>query len=296
MQKNNKDVFGIIDVLVRRLPDNTVVNKLVSYLVSLILHKRDSDVVYFGRSSNNDKIYNKSNPLISIYVPTYNRSLVLLERAVATVLGQTYKNFELIIADDGSVDDTESVVRSINDKRIRYIKVSRAVYRYPNRSFYHWLSGPVIAANAALSECKGLWVSRIDDDDLWTEDHLDKLLKLAQNGNYEFVSSDLLVHNNSERNIIKAYDDPKDPTGIGATQTWLYRNYLKEMRYNIHSWRKAYFRVNDTDLQYRMYKVGVKIGYLNEVTAIITPRPNEDFIGSQAYINNPRKYEDFYTI
>ena len=129
------------------------------------------------------------NPLISVYVPTYNRAELLMERAISSVLKQTYKNFEFIIIGDHCTDKTESYVRSISDKRISFYNFPIRKKRYPESPENHWLAGPVVAANEALSRVKGKWIARIDDDDIWTEDHLEILLKYAIEGNYEFVSA-----------------------------------------------------------------------------------------------------------
>ena len=69
------------------------------------------------------KLLKKENPLISILLPTFNRSKILKKRAIKTVLNQSYRNFELIIVDDGSTDDTKKVVNKIKDKRIVYFKI-----------------------------------------------------------------------------------------------------------------------------------------------------------------------------
>ncbi len=277
------------------LPDNPIVNFFVSCITQSIYRiiERGSLILY--RLIYKDKIFNSHEPLISVYVPTFNRAEILISRALPSVLNQTYKNFEFIIIDDGSTDNTKKFVARFNDKRIRYIKNDRKGYRYPNKSFYHWLAGPVVAANIALKCARGLWIARIDDDDEWTPDHLEKLLNCAQRGNYEFVSSHIkIIDANNNESIVTAYDNPKDKTGIGGTQTWIYRKYLGKFRYNINCWRKLYFRVNDTDLQLRIYNTKARIGYLQEVTAIIKPRPDELFVGSKAYLNNPNKYEEFY--
>ena len=61
---------------------------------------------------------------ISVIIPTYNRAKEL-KRSVESVLAQTYDNFELIIVDDGSKDNTQEVIASIPDERIRYIKLDK---------------------------------------------------------------------------------------------------------------------------------------------------------------------------
>ena len=62
------------------------------------------------------------NPTISVIIPTYNRAH-MIGRAIQSVLNQTYQGFEVIIIDDGSADNTEEVVNSFNDGRLRYIKI-----------------------------------------------------------------------------------------------------------------------------------------------------------------------------
>lgn len=229
-----------------------------------------------------EETYKKTNenPLISVYTPTYNRAEILMERAVKTVLEQTYTNFEFIIVGDHCTDSTEELVTSVKDPRIRFYNIPKRGYRYPPTAENHWFAGPVVAANTALSMLKGKWIARIDDDDLWTSDHLEVLLRFAQKENYEFVSSSYIAERHGKREIIDAKNE--NPR-IGGTQTWLYRSYLKFMKYNINCWRKSWNRVNDTDLQDRMYKAGVKIGFLDKVTAYVLPRPGEVTVGLEAY-------------
>ena len=220
------------------------------------------------------------NPLISVYVPTYNRAELLMERAVSSVLKQTYKNFEFIIIGDHCTDKTEEYVRSISDKRVSFYNIPIRKKRYPESPENHWFAGPVVAANEALLRTKGKWIARIDDDDTWTEDHLETLLEHAIQGNYEFVSAAY----ETERDGVRCTVDMKGKTPeIGGTQTWLYRSYLKVFRYNIDCWRKTWNRINDMDLQDRFYKAGVRIGYTNKIIASVLPRPGEDTIGLDAY-------------
>lgn len=245
--------------------------------------------IYLDEARNRiEKEYDEvdTNPLISVYVPTYNRSDLLVERAIKSVLAQTYKNFEFIIIGDCCTDNTEQMIKEINDPRIKFYNLPVRDYRYPPSAENHWFAGPVIAANTALGMInpKSKWIARIDDDDIWTEDHLEKLLKFALDNNYEFVSSYFSEIRYNEEKINEGdYLDKEKTKKIGGTQTWLYRSYLKFFTYNLDCWRKDWNKVNDTDLQDRMFKAGVRIGFLNEVTCIILPRPGEQTIGLEAY-------------
>ncbi len=138
---------------------------------------------------------------------------------------------------------------------------------------------------------RGRWIARIDDDDTWTEDHLEVLLPFALDGAYEFVSSSVIEMRYGKQKMIDQKDDyPR----IGGTQTWLYRSYLKFFKYNINCWRKSWNRVNDTDLRDRMFRAGVRMGFLDQVTCHILPRPGEDTIGLDAYRNSDTEKLDHY--
>lgn len=235
--------------------------------------------------------YTRTDPLVSCYVPTYNRGEVLIERAVNSILAQTYRNIEVLVIGDCCTDNTAELMNKVTDSRVRFFNIPTRGWRYPPTAENHWLAGPVVAANTALPMLRGEWIARNDDDDVWQPDHLEKLLNFAVAHDYEFVSSHYLTIINGEERII---DASKDNPPIGGTQTWLYRSYLKFFRYNINCWRKAWNRVNDTDLQERLVDAGVRCGYLEDVTTLITPRPGETQIGSKAYLGNAQQYEKFF--
>jgi glycosyltransferase involved in cell wall biosynthesis len=91
-------------------------------------------------------------PTVSVIIPTYNRARLLGE-AIRSVLEQTFGDFELIVVDDGSEDESRSVVRRIDDPRLRYLE-------RPHR-------GISAAMNAGLDEARGELVARLDSDDVW---------------------------------------------------------------------------------------------------------------------------------
>ena len=96
--------------------------------------------------------------LFSIVIPTYNREHLIV-KTINSVLNQSYNNFEIIIVDDGSTDNTEEVVRAITDKRLTYYKKENE-----ERS---------IARNFGLNKAKGDYVYLLDSDDIIYSHHLE---------------------------------------------------------------------------------------------------------------------------
>lgn len=235
------------------------------------------------------------SPLISVYIPTYNRAQLLMERAVPSVLAQTYRNFELIIIGDSCTDNTEELVLRINDSRIRFYNLPDRKQRYPDNPENHWLAGGVVPANKALSMARGEWIARIDDDDIWTPDHIEALLRFAQKGNYEFVSGAYIEERYGKRVVVDGVRarDPyytrrdaianDDSPKIGGNLTIMYRSYLKFFKYNINCWRKSWNRVNNSDISQRLFRAGVRMGFLEQVVGYVLPRPGETSVGLEAY-------------
>ncbi len=234
----------------------------------------------------------EKNPLISVYTPTYNRGDILVERAIQSVLSQTYKNFEYIIIGDHCTDNTVELVSKIDDARIKLLNLPERKKRYPNDVEIHWFAGPVVPANTALNMVKGKWIARIDDDDIWTPDHLETLLRFAQKGQYEYVSGQYIEERNGKRILV---DEKNTYPRMGGTLTWFYRSYLKFFKYNINCWRKSWNRVNDRELVDRMYRAGVRYGFLEKVVGFILPRPGEKTIGYQAYTKDEKNKLKHFT-
>lgn len=113
------------------------------------------------------------NDLVSIVMPSYNTAK-FIEETIESVLAQSYENWELILVDDCSTDNTDEVVsRFLSDERIRYIKNDTN-------------SGAAVSRNRALREARGKWIAFLDSDDLWEPDKLEKQIAFMQNNNYSF--------------------------------------------------------------------------------------------------------------
>ena len=92
-------------------------------------------------------------PAVSVILPTYNRAR-LLPRAIASVLGQSFTDFELLVVDDGSSDDTERVVRGFDDPRVIFMPAERNL-------------GDAGARNRGIERARGEWLAFQDSDDEW---------------------------------------------------------------------------------------------------------------------------------
>lgn len=100
-------------------------------------------------------------PLVTVVIPTYNRAL-FVTKAIDSVLGQTFTDYEIIVVDDGSTDPTKEILNGYVEK-IRYI--------------YQDNSGVSAARNTGIRIARGEWVAFLDSDDEWRTDYLSKQIK-----------------------------------------------------------------------------------------------------------------------
>jgi glycosyltransferase involved in cell wall biosynthesis len=98
--------------------------------------------------------------IVSVLIPTYNRGHIL-GQALQSVLNQTYQDFEILVVDDGSSDDTVDVLKSFPDERIRY-------FRHPQNR------GCSAAYNTGISLAEGTFVATLDSDDSWMPNYLER--------------------------------------------------------------------------------------------------------------------------
>ena len=117
-------------------------------------------------------------PKVSVILPTYSRA-ALIGRAIESVLSQTYRDFELIIVDDGSDDNTETVVKDFWDERIHYTR-------------HHANKGAAAARNTGLKLAKGELIAFQDSDDEWLPEKLERQVTIIQTGSAKLG---LVYHN-----------------------------------------------------------------------------------------------------
>lgn len=133
--------------LIQKIYDNNELDKKINCFMELKL-----------KMLKDEYLYKPQEVLVSIIMPTYNRKNIIM-KAINSVIKQTYKNWELIIIDDGSTDNTYEKVSTINDNRIRYIKNNRK-------------KGVSGARNTGLLVAKGEYIAYLDTDNTWNDDYL----------------------------------------------------------------------------------------------------------------------------
>ena len=111
------------------------------------------------------------HPIVSVIITTYNRGY-LIDKAINSVLNQTYQDYEIIIVDDGSTDNTKEVVKGFIDSRINYI-------------FYADNLGVSAARNTGIKASQGEYIALLDSDDEWLPEKLEKQVVILQNESFE---------------------------------------------------------------------------------------------------------------
>ena len=126
----------------------------------------------------------KTNTLVSIVIPTYNHS-IYLKRALESIINQTYENWEVIVIDNHSTDNTLEVVANFKNNRIKYLKVH-------NKGII------AISRNIGIKSANGEWIAFLDSDDWWTRDKLEICIQ-SINEKVDFIYHDLEIIANKSR-------------------------------------------------------------------------------------------------
>lgn len=125
-----------------------------------------------------------TDALISIILPTYNRA-DFIRSSLDSVFAQTYTHWELVIIDDGSTDDTVTVLREYDDPRIKYI--------------YQENQGVSAARNTGVAQCSGEIIALLDSDDEWLPEKLEKQLRYMADNGFEICQTDEIWVRNGKR-------------------------------------------------------------------------------------------------
>ena len=167
----------------------------------------------------------KDTPTVSVVIPTYNRAR-FVKRAVDSVLAQSFQEFEIIIVDDGSTDDTAQVLDKLDDPRIKSIRLAGN-------------SGASVARNEGIRASKAEFIAFLDSDDEWLSTKLQKQLDLIRKSDQVgVVNCGVIVKDdsgNESRRLLKKLQG-KVPltilaTGFDCCSMWMIRrSCLKRLK------------------------------------------------------------------
>jgi glycosyltransferase involved in cell wall biosynthesis len=172
--------------------------------------------------------FQEAAPFFSVIIPTYNRAHSILE-SVNSVLLQDFDNFELLVIDDGSTDETEDILRPIieNDKRFRYVYQTNA-----ERS---------AARNHGIRLALGIYICFLDSDDIFLPDHLSGFHNTIRANDFStamFVARSITDNNGTLTRNEPFVPDTDDPLEVifkapfGAVVVAIHRSILEKYTFN----------------------------------------------------------------
>lgn len=213
--------------------------------------------------------------MISCIIPTYNRS-VLLEDAIASILVQSYTDWELIIVDDQSTDNTKDLINKylVRDSRIKYFK-------NPGK-------GGSSARNYGIKKAKGDYIAFLDDDDVCLPHRFESQLDVAKKLRSRFVVSGYQVRNRSGEVIIAEYKNELKGKGAGFPSRWLIKKELLEI---VGGFDETFPSMQEIELSYRLAEYESFVMHDKIVTIIystnesVSKRKNNAIDGKKLLIN-----------
>lgn len=159
--------------------------------------------------------------LVSIITPVYNSEKYISD-TINSVLAQTYTNWEMLIADDCSSDNSAQIIKTYTDSRIKYFKLETN-------------SGAAIARNKALEKAKGNYIAFLDSDDAWKPEKLEKQLKFMMEKDVGFSFTGYEIIRDKKNKIVEVpntvnYDQFMKNTIIGTLTVMLSRKHVGDVR------------------------------------------------------------------
>jgi teichuronic acid biosynthesis glycosyltransferase TuaG len=220
--------------------------------------------------------------LISVITPVYNSEKYIGD-AIRSVLAQTHTNWEMLIADDCSRDNTADVIKGFDDPRVKYFLLEKN-------------SGAAIARNKALEAAKGRFIAFLDADDMWKPEKLERQLAFMINKNigFSFSGYEILDDDKGKNKVIKVpktlnYSQFMKNTVIGTLTVMINTEITGEVRlvnvkkdHDSMTWAKLLREGNIA------YGLNESLAYYRKVEGSIS---NNKFEAVKNHWNNCRQIE-----
>ncbi len=198
-------------------------------------------------------VYRKPDPKVSVCIVTYNRGRLLTERCLPTVLGQTYRNLEVIVVGDCCTDDTSARMSALADPRLTFINLPERG-AYPEEPELRWMVAGTTPMNHALGISTGDLVTHLDDDDEFAPDRVRKLVGCIQESRADLVYHPFWSQTNAGGwGLNKAERLGK---GQVTTSSILYHRWLNNIPWDINAYR--YREPGDWNRLRKLLYIGAK--------------------------------------
>ena len=199
--------------------------------------------------------------MISVIIPTFNRTQLLMERAIPSLIAQTNPDWECIVVGDGTEESTVWAMTQIamQDSRFRFWNLAHDVYS-PDHSLAWGLYG-LTALNFGLDWARGEWISVLNDDDEYAPNNHEILLREAERTGADFAYGMSDTWKDGAR-IEQLYG--REPPGDGNVTQGAYI-YLRRLEYRYRHDCYSRGRNGDADMWIRMREGGVKFAFVSTI-------------------------------
>jgi hypothetical protein len=234
--------------------------RLLDNVRSAIETRQDRQELIRLRGTRDVVWHDVPDPRVTVRIATYSAG-ERLRVAIESGLRQTYANVEILVIGDACDDRTAAVAESYAADGVRFLNLPRRG-QYPEVAVDRWMVAGAAPMNTALELAEGAWIAPCDDDDLLTDDHVEKLLDHALSQRLELVWSRAAMQSKDLRWTQTAPNQLQ--LGQISHGSVLYSTDLRFMRYN----RRAYLSgaPGDWEMWRRMSRAGVRMGFLDELT------------------------------
>jgi glycosyltransferase involved in cell wall biosynthesis len=179
-------------------------------------------------------VFEKSNPLVSICICTYNRATFLVHRCLKSLISQDYKNLEIVVVGDNCTDETESLVKRIRDNRVRFHNLEQRG-DYPNDPHLRWMVAGTTPINESLKMATGDFITHLDDDDEHTPDRINRLVHFIKREKADFVWHPFWFQMPSEKWKLNTASALRK--GAVTTSSSFYHHWFTKIPWDINSCR-----------------------------------------------------------
>lgn len=224
-------------------------------------------------------------PLFSIVIPVKDRSTPL-RRALLSLRGQAFKNFEVIVVDDGSSEDLLRVTSQFSDLDIRLIRQEQGV------------QGACAARNLGSDEARGTYIAYLDSDDVFLSNKLQVMAEVIESERPDLIASFLLVYRGTSRLQLRPLRPPKaneeideyyfvSDQRIQSSSIVVHRKLFQQTR-----WNESLRKVQDPDFFIRAAKRAERLRFIENPLAVLFDDEIQGRVSSASAEHNLRAWLD----